>query len=90
MIFTIEPGLYIGLSVLEQIKQIRSGSKNEKEFMDFYEKVLPVVKKYDNIGIRIEDDVLITEDGNTVITSKCPKEIAEIEKLMKQKSRFVD
>jgi Xaa-Pro aminopeptidase len=90
MIFTIEPGLYIGLSTLEQLKQIRSGTKGEKEFMDFYEKVLPVVKKYNNIGIRIEDDVLITEEGNTIITQKCPKEIAEIEKLMKQKSRFAD
>jgi Xaa-Pro aminopeptidase len=90
MVFTIEPGLYISISSLEQLKQVRAGGKNDKEFMDFYEKVLPVVKKYNNIGIRIEDDILITEDGNKVITSQCPKEIAEIEKVMKQKSRFVD
>ena len=36
---------------------------------------------YTNIGIRIEDDVLITNDGNEVITSPV-KEIAAIEELM--------
>lgn len=90
MIFTIEPGLYISETSLEDAKQLRFGNASEKDFNDFYQKVLPMVKKYNNIGIRIEDDVLITQDGNKVISSKCPKEIADIEKLMKQKSRFVD
>ncbi|MCG3193881.1 MAG: Xaa-Pro aminopeptidase [Thermoanaerobaculia bacterium] len=31
------------------------------------------------IGIRIEDDVLVTEDGNEVLTRDCPKEIEELE-----------
>lgn len=31
------------------------------------------------IGIRIEDDVLVTESGNEVITSAIPKEVAELE-----------
>ncbi len=35
-----------------------------------------------NIGIRIEDTVLITEDGCEVLTKDVPKEIDEIEKLM--------
>lgn len=38
--------------------------------------------KYRGIGIRIEDDVLVTEDGNRNLTSKVPKEIEEIEDLM--------
>lgn len=35
-----------------------------------------------NIGIRIEDTILITEDGCEVLTKDVPKEIDEIEKMM--------
>jgi Xaa-Pro aminopeptidase len=35
-----------------------------------------------NIGIRIEDDVLVTEDGHEVYTADVPKEIDAIEILM--------
>lgn len=34
------------------------------------------------IGIRIEDDVLVTPEGFEVLTHDCPKEIQEIEELM--------
>ena len=34
------------------------------------------------MGIRIEDNLLITADGVEIINENCPKEIDEIEKLV--------
>ena len=50
---------------------IPSGKKGVKA--DFY-----------GIGIRIEDNVLITDSHPVVLSSKCPKKIETIEALMKR------
>tara|TARA_B100000886_G_scaffold164762_1_gene112391 strand:- start:1023 stop:2204 length:1182 start_codon:yes stop_codon:yes gene_type:complete len=39
-------------------------------------------KKYENIGIRVEDDILITTDGPEVLSGDCPKTITNIESLI--------
>ncbi|CUT02146.1 aminopeptidase P N-terminal domain-containing protein [Candidatus Chrysopegis kryptomonas] len=41
--------------------------------------------KYWNIGVRIEDDVLVTDKGCVVLSSDAPKTIEEIERLMKRR-----
>jgi len=44
--------------------------------------------KWWNIGIRIEDDILITPSGNENLSISSPRSIEEIEKLMTEKSIF--
>ncbi|RJG02150.1 aminopeptidase P N-terminal domain-containing protein [Noviherbaspirillum sedimenti] len=43
-----------------------------------------VPEQYWHIGIRIEDDALVTEDGCEILTQAAPKTVAEIEAVMRQ------
>jgi len=78
--FTIEPGIYISTRSLDVLPDT---PKNRA----FIAAVRAAVKKYENTGVRIEDDYLITEKGLERI-SLAPREIAEIEALMKQRTRI--
>ncbi|HZI48292.1 MAG TPA: Xaa-Pro aminopeptidase [Pyrinomonadaceae bacterium] len=66
MVMTIEPGLYV--------------SPDTSRIPEGFNKEIPA--KYLGIGVRIEDDVLVTESGARVLTHKVPKEQEEIEALM--------
>ncbi|HIG34416.1 MAG TPA: M24 family metallopeptidase [Candidatus Poseidoniales archaeon] len=41
-----------------------------------------IPERYSGIAIRIEDDILITEEGPVILSSSCPKEIHEIEMIV--------
>lgn len=89
MVFTIEPGIYIDASLLDKLPIFLKRMKVKKEEIDaFIKKVKPIALKYDGISIRIEDDILVTETGYKVLSSKIPKTVKEIEKLCKQTSPF--
>ena len=83
MVLTIEPGLYFREKGLEQLYEIFGGEADSLEIAQFVKEVGPVYEQYMNIGVRIEDDILITTGGNINLSRYAPKEIEDIEQLMR-------
>ncbi len=48
----------------------------------------PCDKKWWNIGVRIEDDVLIGKDGYTLLSKDAPRKWEDVEKTIAEKSMF--
>jgi Xaa-Pro aminopeptidase len=77
--FVVEPGLYIREQSLENLP-------DKPEFKGFAEKVRPAVKKYKDIGVRVEDSFLLTETGLVRLSAKAPRTVEEIEAWMAEKN----
>ena len=73
--FTIEPGIYVSTAMLDALPDT---PRNRA----FIARVRPAVLRYQNSGVRIEDDYVITSTGLERI-SLAPREIPEIEVLMR-------
>lgn len=43
-----------------------------------------VPEEFIGLGVRIEDDVLITEDGPEILTKACPRDIDVLQKIASQ------
>ena len=75
MVLSDEPGIYFIPYLLEQ------GFKDEKVSKYF---VQDKIKQYYKFGgVRIEDDILITEDGCVNLTEGLPRTVEEIQNTMK-------
>ncbi len=75
MLVTIEPGFYQVPAIL-----------NNPDFRHKYQDVVnwDRLAQFEDVrGIRIEDDVLVTESGTEVLTAELPTKIEEIEALVK-------
>lgn len=80
--FTIEPGIYISTAMLDALPDT---PKNRK----FIAKVKAAVLRFENTGVRIKDDYIVTERGTERISSGVPREIAEIEALMRTRAPII-
>jgi Xaa-Pro aminopeptidase len=82
MVFTNEPGIYVREDALANLP-------DTPENRAFIEKVRPAFEKYKNIGVRIEDDMLVTPTGVEWMTKELPRSIADIENFMAKTSKEV-
>ena len=81
MVLTVEPGIYFIPALIDQFRQ--EGIYND--FINF-----DLIETYKDFGgIRIEDDVLVTEDGYRVLGKPIPKTIEEIEKTMTEPREWI-
>lgn len=85
MVLTIEPGIYLLDNRIEQLRQLFPYVP-PKELDSFYEAVKPVYDLYTGIGIRLEDDILITEKGHKVLSAEAPVSLEDIEKAYNPKT----
>ena len=75
-VLTVEPGIYFIPELIDQFKA-------EDKFSDYinYE----IVETYKDFGgVRIEDDVLVTETGYRVLGKPIPKTIEDVERTMSE------
>lgn len=67
---------------VDRLRKLMPGMVTTVEPGLYFRRGLNIDPKWIDIGVRIEDDVLVTETGNIVLSAGVPKEIDEIESIM--------
>ncbi len=76
MIMTNEPGIYVREDALNYF------DTTKPEIKAWLDKIRPVYEKYKTIGVRIEDDMLVTDTGVEWMTKNLPRKMSDIEEFM--------
>jgi Xaa-Pro aminopeptidase len=76
---TVEPGLYVDPGMFASLPDTPKNRAMKA-------KLAPALAKYSGMGIRIEDDYAITPAGTVWMSKGVPREIDEIEAMMKQRA----
>jgi Xaa-Pro aminopeptidase len=82
MVFTVEPGIYVRPDALDNLPKTPETEK-------FIAAVRPAFEKYKGIGVRIEDDVVVTPDGYRNMSVALPRTIPDIEAFMARAQKEV-
>jgi len=74
-VFTNEPGIYVRPDALDYLP---FGWKQD-DWDKFKSTIRSAFEKYKNIGVRIEDDMVVTDDGAKWMTEALPRKLSDIE-----------
>jgi Xaa-Pro aminopeptidase len=72
MVFTNEPGIYVRLDALDNLPKTPANA-------EFIAAIRPAFEKYRGLGVRIEDDMVITSSGVRWMTEALPRKMSAIE-----------
>jgi Xaa-Pro aminopeptidase len=73
MVVTLEPGLYVRRDDVEASEVFKKLGEEQQA------KIREALDRYEGIGVRIEDDVLITEGEPEVLSANLPRTVKDLE-----------
>ena len=76
-VFTIEPGAYVRADVVDLVPDVPANRA-------WRERLRALMPAYANVGVRIEDDYVVTARGLEWLSRGAPREVAEVEAAMRE------